>query len=269
MKTILQILILTFILISCKKNELPNELSTVTWKLNSLIDGLNKREYEKIIEYYDDYNTITKKEYYSTDIVYTDTYKYNNEGQLIEFKGELTGSYKYDYKNGLLVKKEFYDFEQKFLQYYDVFEYSNSVLEKKYHYNSNSILTSTLVYYYSSDKLDSIYHFYQNNLDSIEGKEVYIYDTSNNLIKTQGWKWSEQEQQFYPAGKDIYNCENKKRTRMEMRDENNELLGLIYDYKYDSKGRMYKIEIYSDDGLLGYYDATFSKDNYEYTIPEL
>lgn len=269
MKTILQILILALILTSCEKDELPNELSTVTWKLNSLIDDLNKREYEKIIEYYDENNTITKKEYYSTDKVYTDTYTYNNEGQFIEFKGELIGSYKYYYKNGLLIKKEFYDFEQKFLQYYDVFEYSNSVLFKKYHYNRESILTSTLVHYYSSTKLDSIYHYYQDNLDSIEGKQVFFYDTSNNLIKTQGWEWSEQEQLFYPAGKNIYNCENNKRTRLEMRDKNNELIGLIYDYRYDSKGRMYKIEISFDDGLLGYYDATFTSDNYEYIIPDL
>lgn len=268
MKAFLQILVLALIVTSCKKSELSEGPSTVTWELNSSVDWVKERESDKIIEYYDDNNMITHKEYYNSGNLHTDTYKYNKDRQLVEFNGELKETYKYYYENGLKVKRERYDFEKLFLQDYEVYEYSNSVLEKSYYFNRDGILKSTLLYYYSSNKLDSIYHYYLNNLDSIEGKEIYSYDANKNLVETNGWKWSKEEQKFYHVGKEIFNCENKKRTRLELRDRNNDLSGLIYEYKYDFSGKMNKIEIYYVDGLVGYYNATFSSSDNKYITPE-
>ncbi|MBW8334518.1 MAG: hypothetical protein K0M40_21055 [Prolixibacteraceae bacterium] len=269
MKSFLQILVLALIITSCKKSELSGGPSTVTWELNSSVDWVREREFDKIIEYYDENNMITHKEFYKAGNLHTDTYKYDKDRQLIEFDGELKNIYKYYYENGLKVKREMYDNELISLQDYKVYEYSNSVLEKSYYFNRDSILKSTLLYYYSSNKLDSIYHYYLNNLDSIEGKEIYSYDANKNLVETNGWKWSKEEQKFYRLGKEIFNCKNNIRTRLEVRDSNNKILGLIYEYKYDFSGKMNKIEIYHVDGLVGYYNATFSSGNNKYIIPEL
>lgn len=269
MKATYQILMLALLLAACRKDEPVNKPVTVTWKLNTQSDYLKQREFDHQIEYYDENHRITHKEYYSADTVTTATYSYNNEGQLVAYNWELYGAYRYSYENGLLLKKEYLDHELKFLQYSLVYEYTDEVLQKQYYYNRYGTLKSIIQNYYSSGNLDSTYHYFTVNPDSIEGKAIYTYDGNHHKLGESNWKWSNEKREFYPVSKISYEYENDQLTRIDARNGNNELLGLLYVYKYDDRGRKNRIEMYYYDQFLGSYDAAFSSNIDEYIIPEL
>ncbi len=272
MKTIIKIFVLVFILSSCDNDELIEKSFTITWEFTSISDFTSNRFEDKYIEFFNEDNLIIRKEefYYSSGEIRNDYYKYDNSKNLIEYSSDGQGLHAvYYYENGLRIKNEVFDISKKFFQYYKLFEYSNSILNKTYYYNRDSILVSTSQNFYTSILLDSTYHYFGNKLDSIEGKVIYHYDTSRNLIEENGWKWSLENQSFYPISKSFYEYENGNLTRTETRKEGNELFGFIYEYSYDDKGRKNKIEIYYEDQLLGYYDATYSSNNNEFIIPKL
>ncbi len=150
---------------------------------------------------------ITQKEehYYSSGEIRNDYYEYDNNKYLVEFSSDEQGLYTtYYYENGLRIKKEVFDISKKFFQFYRLFEYTNSMLHKTYHYNRDIILVSTTQNFYTSNLLDSTYHYFGNNLDSIEGKVTYHYDSSDNLIEENGKKWSIETKNFYPFYKKVF-----------------------------------------------------------------
>jgi hypothetical protein len=274
MKNSTGILFLIILLTTCKKDSIPPEnlVSTITWEFTWLSDIPNNRFHDKYIEFYNEDNMITQKEelYYSSGDIRNDYYEYDNNKNLVEFSSDGQGLHTtYYYENGLRIKKEVFDISKKFFQYYRLFEYMNSMLHKTYHYNRDGILVSTTQNFYTSNLLDSTYHYFGNNLDSIEGKVTYHHDTSGNLIEENRWKWSVETQNFYPISKSIYEYTNGNLNRTETRTEENELFGFIYKYSYEDNGRKNRIEIYYEDQLLGYYDATYSSNNIEFIIPEL
>lgn len=272
MKTIMRTLIVIILLSSCEKDEPIDETTIIIWEFTSTPNTPSNTFCDKSIEYYNSDNLITHREefYYSSGEIRNDYYEYDNNKNLLEFSSDGQGLHiSYNYEDGLKAKKEVFDVSEKFLQYYKLFEYSNSMLYKTYHYSRDSILMSTTQNFYDSNVLDSIYHYFGNNLDSIEGKVTYHYDTSDNLIEKNGWKWSVETQSFYPISKSIYEYSKGNLIRTETRTEGNELFGYIYKYSYDDSGRKNRIEIYYEDHLLGYYDATYSSGNTNFIIPEL
>ncbi len=264
-------LFLITLLISCNKDSLPPEnlVSTITWEFTPTSEYADSGEFGDIIEYYNEDNLITSKEYsLATDDIRVSSYTYNNDGKLKNYEGE-GWDIEYSNENGLRMKKAAYDSSLKSLQYYQEYEYSNSKLIFKYHFSRDSFLVSTAQNFYSSNILDSTYHYFVNDIDSIEGKVIYQYDDNNNLTHESGWKWSVENQEFYKVSESIYKYEDNRLTRTETSSDRDGFLRTIYKYFYDDFGRPNKQEIYFEDVYMGYYDIIYSSDKTDYIKPEL
>ncbi len=264
-------LFLITLLISCNKDSIPTEnlVSTITWEFTPISEYANSGEFGDIIEYYNEDNLITSKEYFlAPDEISISSYTYNNDGKLKIYEGE--GQYiEYSNNNKLRMNKVVYDSSLKSLQYYQEYEYSNSKLTFRYHFSRDSFLVSTAQNFYSSNILDSTYHYFANDIDSMEGKVIYQYNENNNLTHESGWKWSIENQGFYKVSESFYEYENKKLTRTETSSDRDGFLRTIYKYFYDEFGRPNKQEIYYEDVYMGYYDIIYSSDKTDYEKPEL